>query len=43
MLDVASHRKTHLSKFDIEKVVTIDKLTTPVRMAALWGRDAAVR
>jgi HD-GYP domain-containing protein (c-di-GMP phosphodiesterase class II) len=43
MLDVASHRKTHLSKFAIEEVITIDKLATPVRMFALWGRDAAVR
>lgn len=42
-LDVASHRKTHLSKFAIEEVITVDKLTTPVRMVAIWGKDAAVR
>jgi HD-GYP domain-containing protein (c-di-GMP phosphodiesterase class II) len=43
MLDVASHRKTHLPKFAIEEVITLDKLTTPVRMLAIWGKDAAVR
>lgn len=42
-LDVASHRKTHLSKFAIEEVVNLDTLTRPLRIAALWGKDAAVR
>jgi HD-GYP domain-containing protein (c-di-GMP phosphodiesterase class II) len=43
VLEVASHRKTHLSKFAIEEVITIDSLTVPVRMTSLWGRDAKVR
>lgn len=38
-LDVASHRKTHLSKFAIEDVIPIDKLSVPVRMASLWGKE----
>lgn len=42
-LDVASHRKTHLSKFAIEDVITIDKLSVPVRMASLWGKEGEVR
>lgn len=42
-LDVASHRKTHLAKFAIEDVITIDKLNVPVRMTSLWGKEAAVR
>jgi hypothetical protein len=42
-LEVASHRKTHLSKFAIEDVITIDKLSCPVRMANLWGKEATVR
>ena len=42
-LDVASHRKTHLSKFAIEDVITIDKLSAPIRMTSLWGKGAMVR
>lgn len=39
-LEVASHRKTHLSEFAIEGVLTVDKLSVPVRMASIWGKDA---
>jgi HD-GYP domain-containing protein (c-di-GMP phosphodiesterase class II) len=42
-LEVSSHRKTHLSKFAVEEVISIDKLNVPVRMASLWGKDAKVR
>ena len=42
VLDIATHRKTHLSKFAIEDVITIDKLSCPVRMASVWGKDAKV-
>ncbi len=41
-LEVASHRKTHLQDFAIEEVLTIDKLSAPIRMTALWGKDARV-
>jgi HD-GYP domain-containing protein (c-di-GMP phosphodiesterase class II) len=41
-LDVPPHRKTHVSQFAIEDVITIDKLSCPVRMASLWGKDAKV-
>jgi HD-GYP domain-containing protein (c-di-GMP phosphodiesterase class II) len=41
-LEVASHRKTHLPKFAIEDVMTIDKLGVPVRMTSLWGKDAKI-
>ncbi len=41
-LEVASHRKTHLSKFAIEDVITIDKLGIPVRMTSLWGKEALI-
>lgn len=39
-LDVASYRKTHLPDFAIEDVITIDKISIPIRMSSLWGRDA---
>lgn len=39
-LEVASHRKTHLADFAIEDVLTIDKLSIPIRMASIWGKDA---
>lgn len=42
MLDVASRRKTHLPNFAIEDILTIDKLSAPVRMTTVWGRDARV-
>lgn len=42
-LDVASHRKTHLSKFAITEVLTVAALSQPVRMSAIWGKDAALR
>lgn len=42
-LEVASHRKTHLPAFAIEDVLTVDKLSVPVRMASIWGKDAALR
>ena len=41
-LDVAPRRKTHLPKFAIEDVMTFDKLSFPVRMTSLWGKDARV-
>lgn len=39
-LEVASHRKTHRAEFAIDEVMTHEKLTTPVRMANLWGKEA---
>lgn len=39
-LEVASHRKTHLPGFAIEDVLTVDKLSIPIRMASIWGKDA---
>ncbi|MFC5302799.1 HD-GYP domain-containing protein [Azospira restricta] len=42
-LEVASYRKTHLPDSAIDEVITFDKLTTPVRMAHVWGKDARFR
>ncbi|MDQ5915844.1 MAG: hypothetical protein QG584_1736, partial [Pseudomonadota bacterium] len=39
-LEVASHRKTHLPDFAIEDVLTIDRISIPIRMTSLWGKDA---
>jgi hypothetical protein len=39
-LEVASYRKTHLPDFAIEDVLTIDRISIPIRMASLWGKDA---
>lgn len=39
-LEVASHRKTHLADFAIEDVLTVDKLSIPIRLASIWGKDA---
>ena len=39
-LEVASHRKTHLADFAIVDVLTIDKLSIPIRMASIWGKEA---
>lgn len=39
-LEIASYRKTHLADFAIEEVITFDKLSTPVRMAHVWGKEA---
>jgi HD-GYP domain-containing protein (c-di-GMP phosphodiesterase class II) len=39
-LEVASYRKTHLPDFTIEDVLTIDRISIPIRMASLWGKDA---
>lgn len=39
-LEVASHRKTHRAEFAIDEVMTHEKLTTPIRMANLWGKEA---
>ncbi|MDQ5878892.1 MAG: hypothetical protein QG638_1626, partial [Pseudomonadota bacterium] len=36
-LEVASHRKTHLPDFAIEDVLTIDRISIPIRMTSLWG------
>lgn len=42
-LEVASYRKTHLADYAIEDVLTIDKLSIPVRMASIWPKDAKLR
>lgn len=39
-LEIASYRKTHLADFAIEEVITFDKLSTPVRMTHVWGKEA---
>lgn len=39
-LEVASLRKTHLPDFAIEDVITIDKLSAPIRMTTIWGKEA---
>ncbi len=39
-LEIASYRKTHRADFAIEEVVTFDKLTKPIRMADVWGKEA---
>lgn len=39
-LEVASHRKTHLPDSAIEDVLTVDKISVPIRMATIWGKDA---
>jgi len=36
----ASHRKTHLADFAMEDVLTVDKLSIPIRLASIWGKDA---
>lgn len=38
--EVASYRKTHRPESAIEEVLTANKLTTPVRMSNVWGKDA---
>lgn len=40
LLEVASHRKTHLADFGIEDVLTVDKISVPIRLASIWGKDA---
>lgn len=39
-LEVASYRKTHLADFAIEDVLTVDKLSIPIRLSSIWGKDA---
>lgn len=39
-LETAAYRKTHLSEFAIEDVLTLDKLSIPIRMTVVWGKDA---
>lgn len=39
-LEVASHRKTHLADFVVEDVLTVDKISVPIRLASIWGKDA---
>lgn len=39
-LEIASYRKTHRAETAIEEVITFDKLSTPVRMAHVWGKEA---
>ena len=39
-LEIGSYRKTHLPEFAIEDVLTIDKVSIPIRMSAIWGKDA---
>lgn len=39
-LEVASHRKTHRAEFAIDEVMIHEKLTTPIRMANVWGKEA---
>lgn len=39
-LEVASYRKTHRAETAIDEVITFDKLTTPIRMANVWGKEA---
>lgn len=42
-LEVASHRKTHTAAQAIEDVLTIDKLSIPIRLTSIWGHHARVR
>lgn len=42
-LEVASHRKTHTAAQAIEDVLTIDKLSVPVRLTSIWGHHARLR
>jgi len=42
-LEVASYRKTHRAETAIDEVITFDKLTTPIRMANVWGKEAKFR
>lgn len=39
-LEVASYRKTHRAETAIEEVIALDSLTTPIRMANVWGKEA---
>ncbi|MBI2305877.1 MAG: HD domain-containing protein [Rhodocyclales bacterium] len=39
-LEIASYRKTHLPEAAIEEVITFDKLSMPVRMSNVWGKEA---
>lgn len=43
VLDVASYRKTHLKDFAVEDVLTLDKLSVPIRMTTVWPKDARLR
>lgn len=40
VLEVASYRKTHLKDFGVEDVLTLDKISVPIRMTTVWGKDA---
>lgn len=40
VLEVASYRKTHLKDFGVEDVLTLDKVSVPIRMTTVWGKDA---
>lgn len=42
-LEVASHRKTHTAAQAIEDVLTVDKLSIPIRFTSIWGHHARVR
>lgn len=39
-LEVASYRKTHRAEMAIDEVITHEKLTKPIRMANVWGKEA---
>lgn len=41
-LEIAAFRKTHLPDFAIEDVLTLDKLSLPIRMSSIWGKDAKI-
>lgn len=43
VLDVASYRKTHLKDFGVEDVLTLEKLSVPIRMTTVWAKDARLR